>query len=265
MITSPSQWQIDNMRERDQIVITKKSFSMKLTDLISGIAPELITVKLRYRNGEEHKEVIDRRLVTIVTQEEINSKISSPIGYTVVNKNGQLTSLRNGVVSASINQLCFSVDNKIYSFPIDVIEQCIEKSKRKFNLLNKDSESLDYDYVSETSASEFDFNGKRYEFKNGISFKLIMYRLRDDSDQNKDKYMLVENLFKLSVSGNDSKELTNKLLEILSDRIDLALTKSNDKHYNSFLLDETLDNVIQKYVKVVKLNNEDNEKENTNE
>lgn len=121
-------------------------------------------------------------------------------------------------------------------------------------MLNDNSSSLDYNYISESCSKEFDFDGYRYEFMNGVVFKLIMYKRRDDTNKDLDKYVVIEDLFKLSVSGNDTKEVTEKLLSILSDRIKLALSKSNDKNYDSFLLENSLDNIIRKCVRVTKIN-----------
>lgn len=254
MITNPSQWQLDNIRQYDQVIVSKKSFLMKLIDFVSGITPEFVTIKRKSKDNKEYLEKADRRLVTILTQEEINSKVNSQITYISINKNGQSTGTRVGEATVSINQLILTIDNKIYSIPIDIIEQCIEKSKRKFNMLNDNSSSLDYNYISESCSKEFDFDGYRYEFMNGVVFKLIMYKRRDDTNKDLDKYVVIEDLFKLSVSGNDTKEVTEKLLSILSDRIKLALSKSNDKNYDSFLLENSLDNIIRKCVRVTKIN-----------
>lgn len=256
MIIGPSQWQIDNVREHDKIVVARKSLVMRIIDLISGFKPELVTVKMKSKDNMIYKKQVDKRLVTIFTQEEINSKITSRFNYTVINRSGLLSDVRSGNMIVSINQLNLSLDNKIYSIPIDVIEQCIERCKRRYNMLGDDDSSLDYDYVSESEAKEFEYNGYKYEFNNGINFKIIMYKLKNESDKSKDKYMIIENLFKLSASGNSIKDVTDKLLEVLSDRINLALSESNDRKYNSFLLEETLDNVIKKYVKVTKVKEE---------
>lgn len=257
MITNPSQWQIDNVRSHDKVIVAKKSFIMKLLDFISGFKPELITVKMRSEDNKIYDEKVDKRLVTIFTQEEINSKIVSSFNYTMINKYGQISNVRNGEMVVSTDQLNLSMNGKVYTLPIDVVKQCIEKSNRRFNMLNENSESLDYVYVSEDNATEFEYNGLRYEFINGITFKLIMYRLKDEVE-NKDKYLIVENLFKLSVSGNDPTETKDKLLRTLADRINLAFSESNDRNYNSFLLEETLDNVIKRYIKITEIKKKEN-------
>lgn len=86
MITNPSQWQLDNIRQYDQVIVSKKSFLMKLIDFVSGITPEFVTIKRKSKDNKEYLEKADRRLVTILTQEEINSKVNSQITYISINK-----------------------------------------------------------------------------------------------------------------------------------------------------------------------------------
>lgn len=258
MITNPSQWQIDMSSKHDQIVITKKTFVMRLLDFITRHEPEYVVVRKENSKGKIEETIADKRLVFILSKEELNSKVSSDVKYSKLSKEGNsFDSLRDGKIVTSVNDLIVFVDNSAYSFPLSVVESCIEKSKRKYNMIagSFDESFLDYETIKIINLPEFDYRNFHYKFKNGFLLEFILCRRSDKADKNKDKFRILENFFKISVSGNDASELEDKMYKLISDKINILMTESEDKVYESTLLFNSYTEIISECVEVTEIKN----------